>query len=153
MGTIHDKLYEIITPVVEGLGYELVGIEYLPQGKHSLLRIYIDQEAGITLDDCEKVSRQVSAVMDVEDPLTNNYNLEISSPGMERPLFVEAHYLRFAGHQVFVRMSFPVDGRRKFEGTLLGVEAGDVLLEIDEEQFRLPLAQVDKAHLVPQFDD
>ena len=152
MATIREKLYEIITPVVEGLEYELVGIEYLPQGKHSLLRIYIDQEEGISLDDCEKVSRQVSAVMDVEDPLTNNYNLEISSPGLERPLFVEEHYTRFAGNPVFVRTSFPIDGRRKFEGLLLGIEEGDVLVEIDEEQFRLPLTQVEKAHLVPQFD-
>ena len=152
MATIREKLYEIITPVVEGLEYELVGIEYLPQGKHSLLRIYIDQEGGISLDDCEKVSRQVSAVMDVEDPLTNNYNLEISSPGLERPLFVEEHYTRFAGNPVFVRTSFPIDGRRKFEGLLLGIEEGDVLVEIDEEQFRLPLTQVEKAHLVPQFD-
>lgn len=152
MATIREKLYEIITPVVEGLEYELVGIEYLPQGKHSLLRIYIDQETGITLEDCEKVSRQVSAVMDVEDPLTNNYNLEISSPGLERPLFVEAHYIRFAGNPVFIRMSFPIDGRRKFEGVLKGVEDGEALLEIGEEQFKLPLAQVDRAHLVPQFD-
>ncbi len=152
MATIRDKLYEIITPVVEGLEYELVGIEYLPQGKHSLLRIYIDQEEGITLDDCEKVSRQVSAVMDVEDPLTNNYNLEISSPGLERPLFTEEHYIRFSGSQVFIRMSFPIDGRRKFEGLLKGVESGEALVEIDEVLFRLPLAQVDKAHLVPEFD-
>ncbi len=90
--------------------------------------------------------------MDVEDPLTNNYNLEISSPGLERPLFVEEHYTRFAGNPVFVRTSFPIDGRRKFEGLLLGIEEGDVLVEIDEEQFRLPLTQVEKAHLVPQFD-
>lgn len=152
MATVQDKLYEIITPVVEGLGYELVGIEYLPQGKHSLLRIYIDQESGITLDDCEKVSRQVSAVLDVEDPVSNHYNLEISSPGTDRPLFVEEHYVRFSENPVFVRMSFPVDGRRKFEGMLKGVEAGDVLVEIGEELFRLPLSQIEKAHLVPVFD-
>ena len=152
MATVRDTLYEVITPVIEGLGYELVGIEYLPQGKHSLLRIYIDHESGITLDDCEKVSRQVSAVMDVEDPLTTQYNLEISSPGMERPLFFEEHYNRFAGHRVFVRMRFPVDGRRKFEGILKGVEAAEVLVEINEELFRLPLAQVEKAHLVPVFE-
>ena len=91
MATIREKLYEIITPVVEGLEYELVGIEYLPQGKHSLLRVYIDQEAGIALEDCSKVSHQISAVMDVEDPISSNYNLEVSSPGLERPLFVEEH--------------------------------------------------------------
>jgi len=152
VATVQDKLYEIITPVVEGLSYELVGIEYLPQGKHSLLRIYIDQESGITLDDCEQVSHQVSALLDVEDPVSSHYNLEVSSPGVDRPLFFEEHYVRFSGNPVFVRMSIPVDGRRKFEGTLKGVEAGDVLLEIDDELFRLPLSQVDKAHLVPVFD-
>ena len=152
MTSIRDQLYRVITPVVEGLGYELVGIEYLPQGKHSLLRVYVDQADGITLDDCEKVSRQVSAVMDVEDPLSGHYNLEISSPGLERPLFVEEHYQRFVGNQVFIRMSIPLDGRRRFEGRLLGVEDGEVMLEIEEEQFRLPLTQVEKAHLVPLFD-
>ena len=152
MATIREKLYEIITPVVEGLEYELVGIEYLPQGKHSLLRVYIDQEAGIALEDCSKVSHQISAVMDVEDPISSNYNLEVSSPGLERPLFVEEHYIRFANNPVFIRMAFPIDGRRKFEGMLQGVEDGDILLQIGEEQFRLPLAQVDKAHLAPQFD-
>ncbi len=152
MATIREKLDALIAPVVEGLGYELVGIEYLPQGKHSLLRIYIDQEEGITLDDCEKVSRQISAVLDVEDPLSGHYNLEISSPGLERPLFVEEHYLRFAGSRVFVRTSFPLDGRRKFEGILKGVDGEDVVVEIGEEIFRLPLVQIDKAHLVPEFD-
>ena len=148
MATIREKLHALIAPVAEGLGYELVGIEYLPQGKHSLLRIYIDQEEGITLDDCEQVSRQVSAVLDVEDPVSGQYNLEISSPGLERPLFVEEHYTRFAGNRVFVRTSFPLDGRRKFEGTLKGVDGEDVVVEIEEETFRIPLVQIDKAHLI-----
>jgi len=152
MATVRDKLHILIAPVVEGLGYELVGIEYLPQGKHSLLRIYIDQEEGITLDDCEQVSRQTSAVLDVEDPLSGHYNLEISSPGLERPLFIEEHYVRFVGNRVFVRMSFPIEGRRKFEGLLRGVDGGDVVVEIDDELFRLPLVQIDKAYLIPEFD-
>ena len=149
MATVRDKLHILIAPVVEGLGYELVGIEYLPQGKHSLLRIYIDQEEGITLDDCEQVSRQTSAVLDVEDPLSGHYNLEISSPGLEHPLFIEEHYVRFVGNRVFVRMSFPIEGRRKFEGLLRGVDGGDVVVEIDDELFRLPLVQIDKAYLIP----
>ncbi len=152
MAILKERLDEIITPVVEGLGYERVGIEYLPQGKHSLLRVYIDHVSGITLDDCERVSRQVSAVMDVEDPLSGNYNLEISSPGLDRPLFVEEHYRRFVGSRIFVRMALPLEGRRRFEGMLEGVEEGVVIVEIDGERFRLPLAQVDKAHLVPEFE-
>jgi len=151
MATIREKLHALIAPVAEGLGYELVGVEYLPQGKHSLLRIYIDQEEGITLDDCEQVSRQISAVLDVEDPVNGQYNLEISSPGLERPLFVEEHYARFAGNRVFVRTSFPLDGRRKFEGVLKGVDGEDVVVEIEEETFRIPLVQIDKAHLIPDF--
>ncbi len=152
MATARDKLHDLLAPVVEGLGYELVGIEYLPQGRHSLLRVYIDQEEGITLDDCEQVSRQISAVMDVEDPLRGHYSLEISSPGLERPLFVEEHYIRFAGNRAFVRTSFPIDGRRKFEGILKGVDGEDVVVEIGEELFRLPLVQIDKAHLIPDFN-
>ena len=151
MATIREKLHVLIAPVVEGLGYELVGIEYLPQGKHSLMRIYIDQEDGVTLEDCEQVSRQVSAVLDVEDPVNGQYSLEVSSPGLERPLFVEEHYTRFAGNQVFVRTSFPLDGRRKFEGILKGVDGEDVVVEIGEGTFRIPLVQIDKAHLIPDF--
>ena len=148
MATIREKLHTLIAPVVEGLGYELVGIEYLPQGKHSILRIFIDHKDGITLDDCTEVSHQLSALLDIEDPLNGHYNLEISSPGLERPLFVEEHYVRFAGNMVFVRASCPIDGRRKFEGVLKGVEEGDVVVEIGEESFRIPLLQIDKAHLV-----
>jgi len=146
-----EKLYEIITPVVEALGYELVGIEYVSQGRHSVLRIYIDSENGINVDDCTSVSHQVSGVLDVEDPVKGAYNLEISSPGLDRPLFDEAHYERYAGQQVKVQLTTPLEGRRKFQGVLLGVKEGKVIISVDGAEYLLPFASIDKANLVPEF--
>ena len=97
MAKIADKVLSILNPSVHALGYELLGVEYVPSGKHSVLRLYIDSEKGIGVDDCEVVSRQVSAIMDVEDPISGQYNLEVSSPGIERPLFSVSHYMRFWG--------------------------------------------------------
>ncbi len=146
-----EKLYELITPVVEALGYELVGIEYISQGRHSVLRVYIDSEDGITVDDCADVSHQVSGVLDVEDPIKSAYHLEISSPGLDRPLFEEAHYERFAGHQAKLSLTTPIDGRRKFQGTLLGLKEGKVAIVVDGEEQLLPFASIDKANLIPEF--
>ncbi len=146
-----DKLYEIITPVVEALGYELVGIEYISQGKHSVLRLYIDSEKGIVVDDCAEVSHQVSGVLDVEDPVKGVYHLEVSSPGLDRPLFNEEHYERFAGHQAKIQLTAPLNGRRKFQGVLLGLKAGGVAIVVDDTEYLLPFASIDKANLVPEF--
>ncbi|HEY7865082.1 MAG TPA: ribosome maturation factor RimP, partial [Psychromonas sp.] len=99
MASLEERITEMLAPSVEDLGYELVGIEYIRAGKHSTLRVYIDQEQGILVDDCAAVSRQVSAIMDVEDPITNEYTLEVSSPGMNRPLFKAEHYQIFAGEE------------------------------------------------------
>ena len=116
MAKIVDKVFSIIDPIVIDMGYELLGIEYVASGKHSVLRLYIDCEEGIGVNDCESVSRQVSAIMDVEDPISGQYNLEVSSPGIERRLFVIAHYQRFLGHDVCLRTYRPIDGRRNFTG-------------------------------------
>ena len=118
MAKIADKVFSIINPIVIDMGYELLGIEYASIGKHSVLRIYIDCEEGIGVNDCETVSRQVSAIMDVEDPINWQYNLEVSSPGIERPLFVIAHYQRFLGHDISLRTYRPIDGRRNFTGSI-----------------------------------
>lgn len=141
----------VIEPAVSALGYELVGIEYLPQGRHSLLRIYIDHEDGITVDDCERVSRQVSAALDVEDPIHGQYTLEVSSPGLDRPLFTAEHFRRFAGNEVQLRLHTPVEGRRKFKGLLRGVRDEKVVLEIDGVELLFPLEDIEKAQLVPQW--
>ena len=114
MARITDKIEALINPVIVDMGYELVGIEYVASGKHSTLRIYIDSENGIGVDDCETVSRQISAIFDVEDPIASQYNLEVSSPGIERPLFHIGHYQRFLGHDIKLRLVRPINGQRKF---------------------------------------
>ena len=146
-------LTEMIQPVVEGLNYHYWGLEYLANGKHSILRVYIDAEQGITVEDCATVSRQVSAVMDVEDPIAGQYTLEVSSPGVDRPLFTEAQFNHYRGHIVELRLHQAFEGRRNFKGQLNGVEDGDLKLIIDTEEYLLPLEEVDKARLVPVFED
>lgn len=146
-----DQLVAIAEPVVTGLGYELWGIEYRPQGRGSVLRVFIDAENGIEIDDCAAVSRQLSSVLDVEDPIAGEYNLEVSSPGMDRPLFRLEHYARFAGQQVQVRLRAPFDGRRNFNGLLKGVEGDEVVLQVDDAEYLLPIDSIDKANIVPRF--
>ncbi|MFC3853943.1 ribosome maturation factor RimP [Salinispirillum marinum] len=150
------KVDEIITlsqPVVEGLGFELWGVEYSAQGKHSTLRIYIEHENGIKVEDCSSVSHQLAAVYDVEDPITNAYTLEVSSPGMDRPLFTLAQYQRFEGHMVKIRLKFPFEGKRKYEGIIAGVEDEHIVLQHGEFEYLLPFEQIDKANIVPVFED
>lgn len=139
---------ELITPTIEALGLELWGIEHGSQGKFSLLRIYIDSEEGITVDDCERVSRQVSAILDVEDPISGEYTLEVSSPGMDRPLFTEEQFKRYLGEVVSVRTRGPINGRRKFKGTIVEVSDGTVVVNIDGENYQIPHAEIEKAALV-----
>lgn len=147
------KLEDILRPVVEGLGYEYWGIEFRSQGHNSLLRLFIDdEENGISVEDCEKVSRQVSGVMDVEDPIQSEYVLEVSSPGMDRPLFELEQFDAFAGHQVSIRLRMAFDGRRRFQGLLKGTEDGDVVVIVDDHEYLLPFESIDKANIVPVFE-
>jgi len=145
------QLQALLEPSVAALGYELLGIEHLSQGRHSLLRIYIDSPDGITVEDCERVSHQVSGVLEVEDPIKGAYTLEVSSPGLDRPLFKPEHYERFVGEQVQVRLVRPQDGRRKFKGQLTGLRDGNVVLDVDGHEVVLAWEDIDKAHLVPQW--
>lgn len=148
-----DKLKELIGPLVEDLGYEFVGLEYLSNPKSRLLRIYIDRdETGIVVEDCERVSREVSALMDVEDPVSGQYTLEVSSPGIERPLFEAEHYRRFVGETARVMMYSPIDGRRKFKGTIVRADESIVVLLVDGVEWELPLADVHRAELAPDLD-
>ena len=146
------NVQKLIEPAVVSLGYELVGVEYLPQGKHSLLRVYIDSDNGITLDDCSRVSHQLSGILDVEDVIQGNYNLEVSSPGLDRPLFTAEQFQRFAGHAVKIRLSMPNDGQRKFSGVLRGMQDDMVVIEVEEHEVQLPLDIIEKANLVPEFE-
>ncbi|MBA3580880.1 MAG: ribosome maturation factor RimP [Gammaproteobacteria bacterium] len=146
-----NKAWVLVEPVVEGLGYELVGVEFGQHGGQSVLRIYIDKPDGLTVEDCERVSKQVSALLDVEDPISGAYDLEVSSPGLDRPLFRLRDFERFSGEQIKVRLFDNVNGRRNFKGLLLGVQDGHVVIKVDEDEFKLEFEQIDKAKLVPQF--
>jgi ribosome maturation factor RimP len=152
LASLEQRLTEMFTPSVEDLGYELVGIEYIRAGQHSTLRVYIDQEAGILVDDCAAVSRQIGALMDVEDPITNEYTLEVSSPGLERPLFNAAHYASFAGEVVKVQLRMPIQNRRKWKGIIDSVDGEIICINIDGTLERFALSNIQKANIVPQFD-
>jgi ribosome maturation factor RimP len=144
-------ILQLIEPVVEGLGYECVGIEYNPHPQHGLLRIYIDHEAGVGVADCTKVSHQVSGVMDVEDPVQGNYQLEVSSPGSERPLFKVDHFQQYIGSKVRVNLFKPVDNKRKITGEIVAVD--DQLISVQEagKVFEIPFKSMSKAHLVADY--
>ncbi|WKX26219.1 ribosome maturation factor RimP [Tatumella ptyseos] len=150
MSTLEQKLTELITAPVEALGYELVGIEFV-RARTSTLRIYIDSENGINVDDCADVSHQVSAVMDVEDPITVAYHLEVSSPGLDRPLFTAAHYERFAGQDVSVVLRIAVQNRRKWQGTIKSIEGEMVTLSVDGKDEVFALSNIQKANIIPRF--
>jgi ribosome maturation factor RimP len=149
---VSEQLRELIEPVVVGLGFELWGLEYLSQGKNSVLKIFIDAEAGIDVDDCAKVSRQVGSLLDVEEPLKGIYTLEVSSPGMDRRLFLLSQYEMFKGAKIKVNLRTPYEGKRKYTGLLCGVEDGDVVLRLGGEEILFPFADIDKAQVVPVFD-
>lgn len=147
-----EQLQALLAPMVVALGYECWGIEFISQGRHSVLRIYIDKEGGILVEDCEIVSRQVSSILDVEDPISSEYTLEVSSPGMDRPLFTLEQFASHVGQQVKIKLRTPFEGRRNFQGLLRGVEEQDVVVQVDEHEFLLPIDSIDKANIIPSFD-
>ena len=146
-----SQLEQIIRPAVEAAGFEFWGLEYLSQGKHSILRVFIEHEEGISVDDCAEVSHQVSGVLDVEDPINGFYNLEISSPGMDRPLFTEQQFAQYVGDDAELRLSFPINGRRKFKGTIQSVDNGQIELLVDGEVHEINVQQVEKAQLIATY--
>lgn len=151
MAGIQSALEEIIEPAIAALGCELWGIEFFMQGKKSMLRIYIDKSDGIQIEDCEAVSRQVSSVLDVEDPIKSEYTLEVSSPGMDRRLFKLAQYEECIGQSLNVRLRVGFEGRRNFSGILKAIENEEIVLEVDKEEYILPFELIDKANVVPTF--
>ena len=145
-------LQEMLQPVVESMDCQLWGIDLISQGKHSVLRVYIDKENdGINVDDCAAVSHQISGVLDVEDPIAGEYTLEVSSPGMDRPLYTLEQFEQFKGHKVSIKLRLAFEGRRNFKGMLNGVEGDDILLVVDEDEFLLPIDLIDRAQVIPQF--
>ncbi|HFF2143964.1 TPA: ribosome maturation factor RimP [Pseudomonas aeruginosa] len=147
-----EQLQALLAPVVEALGYECWGVEFISQGRHSVLRVYIDRPEGILIDDCEAVSRQVSGILDVEDPISGEYTLEVSSSGMDRPLFTLEQFAKHAGEQVKIRLRSPYEGRRNYQGILRGVEEQDVVVLVDDHEYLLPIDSIDKANIIPRFD-
>ncbi|MFC1589466.1 ribosome maturation factor RimP [Pseudomonadota bacterium] len=147
-----SHLWELFEPVVQGMGYELIEIEYQPNPNYGVLRLYIDKDSGIEVDDCSAVSRQISAILDVEDPVPGKFNLEVSSPGMDRPLRRLEDFQRFVGEEVKVKTGMPFDGQRNFKGLLNGIEDDLVIIECENKEVRLPVTAIDKARLVPDFD-
>ena len=144
-----DELAKLLEPTVEGLGYELSDLEVNLGGRHGVLRVFIDKPDGIGLGDCEKVSLAISALLDVEDPLPGKYDLEVSSPGLDRKLTKIEHFQRFEGETVKVQMRFPIEGRRRFRGTLVSSDDANIVVEVDGVPHTLPVATIDTARLVP----
>lgn len=136
---------------VEALGHRLWGVEYIQAGKHSTLRVYIDNEKGVFIEDCAEVSRQVSAVLDVEDPISTEYTLEVSSPGVDRPLFNAQHYIAYIGEIVKVQLTMPVAGSRNLKGTVTGVEGQMLTLSVDGNELIIALDNIRKGNLIAKF--
>lgn len=148
-----EDLQQLLAPVVEALGYELWGVELNARPRHSLLRLYIDSPQGITVDDCAAVSRQASATLDVSDPITGAYTLEVSSPGWDRPLFRAEQYERYKGSRVKVRLARLLEGQRNLDGAIVSADDDGVELEIAaDRRIRVPWGAIRKASLVIDDD-
>jgi ribosome maturation factor RimP len=144
-----DKLIKLVEPLVEQLGFELADLELRTGGRDGILRIFIDKADGIGIEDCEEVSRRVSAILDVEDPVQSDYTLEVSSPGLDRTLTKLAHFQRFMGQDVKVKLRFPLEGRRNYRGALKAADEDKIEVEVDGESLSLPLATIESARLIP----
>jgi ribosome maturation factor RimP len=145
--TLRERLVALIEPVLARLGYELVELEYAPGRSQAVVRLFIDKPEGVTVDDCERISRETAALLDVEDPIPTAYTLEVSSPGFDRPLKKPAHFERFLGSRVFVELKLPREGRRRYTGLLQSVTPTGVELEVDRQKVEVPFGEIGKAHL------
>jgi len=144
-----EEMVTMLTPAVAAVGFELWGLEFFQQGRHSVLRLFIEGPNGVGVDDCATVSHQVSGVLDVEDPIAGEFTLEVSSPGWDRPLFTLSQYGRYVGEEVAVRLASPLNGRRKYKGVVLQITDVAVELQVDGEVVLIPFAAIDKGNVVP----
>ena len=147
----NQALLDLIEPEVSALGYELLGIELNRDGHGSILRVYIDKPDGITIDDCVTVSQQLTGMLDVEDPIKGQYELEVSSPGLDRPIFTIEQFRKYIGETIKLRLYEKINERKRFTGVLISVENDVILINCENEDFEVPVNMVDKAQLVPQF--
>ena len=150
MATRNSELTALLEPAINALGFRLWGIEYSPQGRYSMLRVYIDKEEGIGIEDCALASRQISSILDVEDPISGEYTLEVSSPGMDRVLFTLDQFNEYLGWQVNVRLTENFENKRKFSGQIKKVVNDEVVMIIGEEEYTIPYELIDKANLLSQ---
>lgn len=149
MRQVSERLKNLVEPVVTGLGYEAVGVEF--DARIHTLRVYIDHPEGITLEDCEAVSHQLSGLLEVENPISGRYSLEVSSPGLDRPLFTAEQFQRFIGQEVRLQTRLPLDGRRNFKGRILAADGEKVRLDVEGAEFEIPFGGIDVARLVPEL--
>ncbi|MDT7525187.1 MULTISPECIES: ribosome maturation factor RimP [Idiomarinaceae] len=152
MARVEDRLFEMLEPAVAALDFTLWGVEFVRAGKHSTLRVYIDHADGVSVDNCAAVSHQVSAILDVEDPISTEYFLEVSSPGMERPFFNASQYADYLGETAAVELTVAQQGKRKFKGVIAAVDGDYVEFNVDGEALKVAQSSIKKAHLVPQFN-
>ena len=145
--TLRERLIGLIEPVLAQLGYELVELEYAAGRTSAVVRLFIDQPAGISVDDCERVSRDVAALLDVDDPIPTAYTLEVSSPGFNRVLRTPAHFERFVGERIFVELQAPRAGRKRYTGLLRAVDAAGIEIEVDKQKVAVAFAEIAKARL------
>ena len=145
--TLRERLIALIEPLVGGLGYELVDLEHTSGRGSAVVRLFIDCPEGVGLADCERVSREVAALLDVEDPIPTAYTLEVSSPGFDRVLRTQAHFARFVGSRVAVELTAPREGRRRYTGTLLSADDSGIALEVDGQRVTMTFVEIDKAWL------
>ena len=152
MATLEQRLIQMFEGPILALGFELWGIEFVRAGKHSTLRVYIDHPDGISVENCAEVSHQVSSILDVEDPISSEYNLEVSSPGMDRCLFKPSQYEKYLGEQVNLTLRMAVNNRRKYKGVISRVEGEMLTLNVDGSEETVAFANIQQANLVPNFD-
>jgi ribosome maturation factor RimP len=151
MNISHEAMQVLVEPIVESMGLKLWGLETPDQGNSSTLRVYIDRDGGVRVEDCERVSRQLGAVLDVEDFIPGEYTLEVSSPGLDRQLYSLVQYDNHIGDTIDVKLNRPFEGRRRFKGTLAGIQGGEIVLIADAHEFLFPFESIEKARVVPQF--
>lgn len=149
--TLRERLIVLIEPLLGRLGYELVELEYAAGRSNAVVRLFIDRPEGISIEDCEKVSRETAALLDVEDPIPTAYTLEVSSPGFDRVLRTPAHFARFVGERVFVELRAPRDGRRRYTGTLVAADDSGITVEVDKQKVEVPFGEIGKARLAPEL--
>jgi ribosome maturation factor RimP len=148
MATRAELIRGMVEPVLNALGLQLWGVEYLGQGKHTLLRIYIEKEAGINVEDCAEASLQISGILDVEDPISSEYTLEVSSPGVDRMLFTLDQYRQYPGCMAKLRLTENFEGRRNFQGRLGAVEDDEVILLVGEDKYAFPIELIERANIL-----